>query len=114
MLLGIFVSEDILNGDKPVSEMPACEKTAAGSDAEGKGARCESYVFCGLAEMYGFRDDAHKISIGLRTTERSWGKEIGVKVIGMMVDYLYGETDIEIITASRDKKWDFINKNFKI
>lgn len=110
IILGIFVSEDILSGDKPVSEMPACEKpaceksacekTAAGSDAEGKGARCESYVFCGLAEMYGFRDDAHKISIGLRTTERSWGKEIGVKVIGMMVDYLYGETDIEIITAS--------------
>ena len=57
-------------------------------------------TFCGIAEMYGFRDDAHKISIGLRTTERSWGKEIGVKVIGMMVDYLYGETDIEIITAS--------------
>ncbi len=57
-------------------------------------------VFCGLAEMYGFRDDIHKISVGYRLSERFWGKGIATEALSMMVDYIYNETDIEIITAS--------------
>ena len=56
--------------------------------------------FCGLAEMYGYRDPIHKISVGYRLLERCWGKGIASKAVALMIDYLYGETDIEIITAS--------------
>lgn len=31
---------------------------------------------------------------------RFWGQEIATEALGLMIDYLYGETDIEIITAS--------------
>ena len=56
--------------------------------------------FCGLAEMYGYRDPIHKISVGYRLLKRCWGKGNAGEALGMMIDYLYHETDIEIITAS--------------
>ncbi|MBQ1343494.1 MAG: GNAT family N-acetyltransferase, partial [Firmicutes bacterium] len=60
----------------------------------------ENGGFCGLAEMYGYRDPIHKISVGYRLLERCWGRGIASAALGMMIDYLYNETDIEIITAS--------------
>ena len=57
-------------------------------------------AFCGLAEMYGYREPIHKISVGYRLLERCWGKGAATETLGLMIDYLYGETDIEIITAS--------------
>ena len=57
-------------------------------------------VFCGIAEMYGFRDEIHKISVGYRLLERYWGQGIASEALKMMINYLYNETDIEIITAS--------------
>ncbi|MBQ1502341.1 MAG: GNAT family N-acetyltransferase, partial [Firmicutes bacterium] len=60
----------------------------------------ENGGFCGLAEMYGYRDPVHKISVGYRLLERCWGRGIASAALGMMIDYLYNETDIEIITAS--------------
>ncbi len=56
--------------------------------------------FCGLAEFYGFRDDIHKISVGYRLLEKYWGRGIATETLGLMIGYLYNETDIEIITAS--------------
>lgn len=56
--------------------------------------------FCGLAELYGFRDDIHKVSIGYRLSERFWGKGIASEALSLIVDYLYSNTDIEIITSS--------------
>ena len=56
--------------------------------------------FCGIAEMYGYREHIHKISVGYRLLERCWGKGIASKALALMVDYLYSETDIEIIQAS--------------
>ena len=56
--------------------------------------------FCGIAEMYGFKDRIHKISIGYRLMEDVWGQGLATEAVGLMVNYLYGETDIEIITAS--------------
>ena len=55
---------------------------------------------CGLAEFYGLRDDVHKVSVGYRLLERYWGRGIATEVVGLMVGYLYGQTDIELITAS--------------
>ena len=57
-------------------------------------------AFCGIAEMYGFRDEIHKISVGYRLLERYWGQGIASEALKMMINYLYNETDIEIITAS--------------
>ena len=56
--------------------------------------------FCGLIELYGFCPDIHKVSIGYRLPERCWGRGIASRALKSMVDYLYSETDIEIITAS--------------
>ena len=60
----------------------------------------ENGEFCGLAEMYGYKDPIHKISIGYRFLERCWGRGIATETLGMIVDYIYSQTDIEIITAS--------------
>ncbi|MBQ9003263.1 MAG: GNAT family N-acetyltransferase [Eggerthellaceae bacterium] len=54
----------------------------------------------GLAEFYGLRDRLHKISIGYRLRERFWGRGLATEAARLMVGYLYGETDIETITAS--------------
>ena len=56
--------------------------------------------FCGLAEMYGYRSEIHKVSVGYRLLERKWGQGIAANVLKLMVEYLLNETDIEIITAS--------------
>lgn len=60
----------------------------------------EDGALCGLAEFYGLRDDHHKISIGIRLLVRYWGRGIATEATGLMVRYLYDETDIELITAS--------------
>ena len=54
---------------------------------------------CGLAEFYGLNDDLHKISIGYRLLERYWGQGIATQTVSLMVGYLFGQTDIQIITA---------------
>lgn len=56
--------------------------------------------FCGIAELYGYKDNIHKVSIGIRLRERYCGMGIGTETLSMLVDYLYNETDIEIIAAS--------------
>ena len=56
--------------------------------------------FTGLAEMYGFRDPIHKISIGYRLLEEYWGKGIASESVALLTDYLLNRTDVEIITAS--------------
>ena len=56
--------------------------------------------FSGLAELYGYRDPIHKISVGYRLLERCWGQGIATETLGLMLDYLFRETDIEIVTAS--------------
>lgn len=56
--------------------------------------------FCGIAEFYGFKDQIHKTCIGYRLSDRFWGKGIATQTVALMVDYLYTQTDTEIITAS--------------
>ena len=56
--------------------------------------------FCGLAEMYGYRDPIHKISVGYRLLPRWWGQGVASEALGLMIHWLYEQTDIEIITAS--------------
>ena len=56
--------------------------------------------FCGLAEIYGYRESTHKASIGCRFLERWWGKGVASETVDALVRYLTQETGIEIITAS--------------
>lgn len=56
--------------------------------------------FCGLAEIYGYRENTHKASIGCRFLERCWGKGIATETVGALVRYLTQKADIEVITAS--------------
>ena len=60
----------------------------------------EEGELAGLAEFYGLCDRLHKVSVGLRFRECWWGHGLATEATRLMVDYLYGETDIEIVTAS--------------
>ena len=60
----------------------------------------ETGELAGLAEFYGLRDRLHKVSMGYRLRECFWGRGLATEAARLMVGYLYGETDIEIITAS--------------
>ena len=55
---------------------------------------------CGLAELYDYRDHLHTVSIGVRLREKFWKSGIATEVTKLVSDYLFSETDIEIITAS--------------
>lgn len=55
--------------------------------------------FCGLAEMYGYRPEKRKISIGCRLLERAWGRGIAAEAVDLMKEYLFAETSISLITA---------------
>lgn len=57
-------------------------------------------MFCGLAEIFGYREETHKTSIGCRFLERCWGKGIATETVGALVHYLTHEAGIEIITDS--------------
>ena len=56
--------------------------------------------FCGLAEMYSYREPIHKNSVGYRLKDERWRKGIATETLGMMTDFLFEEKGIEIITAS--------------
>ena len=55
---------------------------------------------CGLAEFYDYRDHLHMVSIGVRLREKYWKSGICTETAILMIDYLFNQTDIEIITAS--------------
>ncbi len=56
--------------------------------------------FCGLAEMYGYREPIRKISVGYRLQEACWGQGIATEALRLMIGELIMERKIEIITAS--------------
>ena len=60
--------------------------------------------FCGLKEIYGYRPEFKKVSVGCRLLPRFWGKGIAGRVMDLVVEYLFNETEIRIITASVDPK----------
>ena len=62
--------------------------------------------FCGIAEFYGYKEKRHMVYVGNRLLEKYWGQGISSEVLSLMIEYLFGETDIEIIAASvmRDNK----------
>ena len=57
-------------------------------------------VFCGLAEVYGYRAPIRKASVGYRLLRGEWGKGIASEALGMITGELLTARGIEIITAS--------------
>ena len=55
--------------------------------------------FCGLFEVYSFREPIRKASVGYRLLREEWGKGIAAEALKIMVDELL-RRGIEIITAS--------------
>ena len=41
----------------------------------------EDGKFCGLAEMYGYKDQIHKISVGYRLLEECWGRGLATEAL---------------------------------
>ncbi|MCR5369933.1 MAG: GNAT family N-acetyltransferase [Clostridium sp.] len=62
--------------------------------------RGEGKEFCGLAEVYGYKEAIHKACIGYRLRKCCWGSGIATKAAGLLTKYLLSETDVETITAS--------------
>ena len=56
--------------------------------------------FCGIAEIYHYDPNSSKVTIGYRLTERFWGKGIATQVVSLLIQYLFTETEIEVIVAS--------------
>lgn len=56
--------------------------------------------FVGIIELYGYRKEYKKISVGYRLCKRFWGQGIASEAAKTLMKYLLEETDIEIITAS--------------
>ena len=60
----------------------------------------EKGELCGLAEFYDYNERLHHTSIGIRLRKEYWGNGIATETVKLMADYLFNQTDIEIITAS--------------
>ena len=60
----------------------------------------EHGIFRGLAELYGYREAVHKVSVGYRLLPECWGRGLATETLGLMIRYLFARTDTEIITAS--------------
>ena len=53
----------------------------------------------GLAEFYDYKTSGKVISIGDRLKPEYWGRGIGCRCIHAMVDFIKGNTDVELVTA---------------
>ena len=62
--------------------------------------RKEDMRFCGLAEFYGYKEALHQTCVGARLLPECWGLGTATETIALMVEYLFSQTDVEIITAS--------------
>lgn len=54
----------------------------------------------GIAEFYDYKEHLHMVSIGYRLRKGFWNNGIATESAKMMADYLFNQTDVEIITAS--------------
>ena len=53
----------------------------------------------GLAEIYSYKPERKKASIGYRLDKPYWGRGIGTRVAALLKNYLMEETDVVVITA---------------
>lgn len=60
----------------------------------------EEMRLCGIAELYAYKPQLLRISLGYRLLEEYWGRGIATETVKLLVDYLEQQTDIRFITAS--------------
>lgn len=57
-------------------------------------------TFSGLAELYRYRKELRKISIGCRLARGAWGRGLAVRAVRLLAGHVTEEKQIEIITSS--------------
>ena len=60
----------------------------------------KSETFCGISEFYDYSEEERCVSLGGRYMKEYWGHGIAPQVVKLMTDYLFNETDVEIIKMS--------------
>ena len=111
LFLGIYLrdAEDAAGAASADDAGAEAGADVTGTAAAGTGTECRP-EFCGVIELYDYKDHIHKVSLGYRLLSRYWGKGIATEAVRMIVDHLYSETDIEIVTASTMQENDASNK----
>lgn len=113
LFLGIYLRDDgeadAVSADDAGADAGA---DVAGDDVARTGTEHRP-EFCGVIELYDYRDHIHTVSIGCRMLPKYWGKGIATEAVPMIVDHLYSETDIEIVTASTMQDNDASNKTLE-
>lgn len=56
--------------------------------------------FAGLAELYNYNEKLHLVHLGYRLLPDFWGQGLASRTVQLIVNYLYNQTDIEILCAS--------------
>lgn len=56
-------------------------------------------VLAGLAELYDYKPSGKVISLGYRLRPEYWGRGIGSCCVGLLLDYIQNNTEVELITA---------------
>ena len=103
---GIVWAEQTLNEDaaaaRLLASLPCVDPQRVGCFGWSMGAHRAWLLgaFCGMAELYGCRDEYRKISLGYRLIPAAWGQGIATEAVLRVIEYLYHETDTGIITAS--------------
>lgn len=59
--------------------------------------------FVGLVELYGFKANMKSVCVGYRILEEYWGRGIATSGLRLIVNWLYSNTEIEIILAETMK-----------
>ena len=56
--------------------------------------------FCGLAELYGYKEEQYSVCIGYRLSRDCWGKGIATETVRLIAEHLRAHTDIRYLNAS--------------
>ena len=59
----------------------------------------EDGSFCGIVELYDYREHLNKVSLGYRLLSRYWGRGIASRAVALVIDYLSTQTNVETLTA---------------
>ncbi|MBR2726536.1 MAG: GNAT family N-acetyltransferase, partial [Solobacterium sp.] len=60
---------------------------------------CLEEGFCGLMELYGYKEEIHKISVGYRLLERYWGQGIAPEAVRAILRFGFIELRLHRIEA---------------
>ncbi|MDO4478722.1 MAG: GNAT family N-acetyltransferase [Lachnospiraceae bacterium] len=61
--------------------------------------RAEEGAMVGVAELYSYKPQRHKVSIGYRLNRRFWGKGYGKLTVQVLKAYLFEQTEITCLSA---------------